>query len=120
MKRSGPPPIYPASAETGKVPVGSSEQGLLSLLETLEECRAALMDMASHEAARLLSLAMLEIQMEIHNVTDAELKALCDLMTPEDLLQQDLHQKDLLQKDVLQDAKDRQGHRLPSYLKLIK
>jgi hypothetical protein len=85
------------------MPVANSEERLLSLLETLEECRSFLMDKSSPEAARLLSLAILELRMELHKVTDSELKALCDLMVPEDLPPQ-----------------GGQGPRLPPYLKLIK
>jgi hypothetical protein len=48
---------------------------LLSLLATLEECRDFLMDKASPETARLLSLAILELRMELHQVTDSELEA---------------------------------------------
>src|SRR3954451_19314349 len=79
-RRTGPPRIYLASSGTEKMPVANSEERLLSLLATLEECRTFLMDKASPEAARLLSLAILELRMELHHVTDAELKALCDLM----------------------------------------
>ena len=84
--------------------VANSEERLRSLLAILEECRASLMDRASAEAARLLSLAMLELRMELHKVTDTELKALCDLMTEEQA----------------QARKDSQPRWLPPYLKLIK
>ena len=66
------------------MPVAHSEERLLSLLATLEECRTFLMDKSSPETARLLSLAILELRMELHHVTDSELKALCELMEPED------------------------------------
>jgi hypothetical protein len=88
------------------MPVANSEQRLLSLLETLEECRAILIDKASQETARLLSLAILELRMELHKVTDSELKALCDLMVPED--------------EPQPDPQEGPGLRLPPYLKLIK
>jgi len=88
------------------MPAANSEQRLRSLLETLEECRAILMDKASLEPARLLSLAILELRMELHKVTDSELKALCDLMVPED------EPPPLDRKEA--------GLRLPPYLKLIK
>ena len=104
-RRTGPPPIYLASSGIENMPAAHSEERLLSLLATLEECRAFLMDKASPETARLLSLAILELRMELHKVTDSELKALCDLMVPE---------------DQPQDAKDEPGPRLPPYLKLIK
>jgi hypothetical protein len=108
MKRkTGTPRIYLASSGTEKMPVANSEERLLSLLETLEECRAILMEKASLETARLLSLAILELRMELHKVTDSELKALCDLMVPED-------------QPPPPDANDGPGLRLPPYLKLIK
>ena len=105
MKRkTGTPRIYLASSGMGNMPVANMEERLLSLLTTLEECRDFLMDKASPETARLLSLAILELRMELHQVTDAELKALCELMEAED-------------------RKPQQGNNrrpLPSYLKLIK
>jgi hypothetical protein len=88
------------------MPVAPSEERLVSLLATLEECRAFLMDKASPETARLLSLAILELRMELHHVTDSELKALCDLMVTED--------------QSAQSAEADRGQRLPPYLKLVK
>ena len=82
-----------------------SEERLLSLLATLEECRAFLADKASAETGKLLSLAILELRMELNHVTDAELKALCDLVVDE---------------QTERDAQADQGQRLPPYLKLIK
>jgi len=76
------------------------------LLETLEECRAFVLDSASPEVARLLSLAVLELRMELHKVTDSELKAVCELMDSDD--------------QTAQDSNSGSGKRLPSYLKLIK
>jgi hypothetical protein len=105
-RRTGPPPIYLASLGTENMPVAPSEERLLSLLATLEECRAFLMDKASPETARLLSLAILELRMELHQVTDSELKALCDLIVTDG--------------QSGQDAKADQGHRLAPYLKLVK
>jgi hypothetical protein len=82
-----------------------SRERLLSLLATLEECRAFLMDKASPETAKLLSLAILELRMELHDVSESELKALCDLMVTEG-----------------QSAPDAKAdhQRLPSYLTLVK
>jgi hypothetical protein len=89
-----------------KMPVANAEERLLSLLATLEECRAFLLDQASSEAARLLSLAILELRMELHKVTDSELKALCDLMEQDE--------------QTPQDPDSGATRRLPPYLKLIK
>jgi len=88
------------------MPVARSEERLLSLLATLEECRAFLADKASPETGKLLSLAILELRMEINHVTDSELKALCDRMVADD--------------QAAADAQTDQGQRLPPYLKLIK
>ena len=87
------------------MPAAHSEERLLSLLATLEECRAILADKANPETARLLSLAILELRMELHHVTDAELKALCDLMVSDQSARE-------TRADHLQ--------RLPPYLKLVK
>jgi len=64
--------------------VASTEERLLSLLATLEECQAFLVDRSNAETARLLSLAILELRMELHKVTDSELKALCDIMASDE------------------------------------
>ena len=88
------------------MPVANVEERLQSLLATLEECQAVLMDKASFEASRLLSLAILELRMELHKVTDSELKALCDLMVTEDRVEQGTRTALVRQ--------------LPPYLKLIK
>ena len=107
MKRkTGTPRIYLASSGTEKMPVANSEERLLSLLETLEECRAILMEKASLETARLLSLAILELRMELNHVTDSELKALCDRM--------------VVDNQRAQEDETAQGQRMPPYLKLIK
>ena len=96
------------------MPQAHSEERLLSLLATLEECRAFLMDKASLETAKLLSLAILELRMELHQVSDTELKALCDLMVTDDKAAQET------KTDTKADAKADLGPRLPPYLKLIK
>ena len=88
------------------MPAVRSEERLLSLLATLEECRAFLAGKASPETGKLLSLAILELRMELHHVTDSELKALCDRMVVDD--------------QPARDAQTGPGQRLPPYLKLIK
>ena len=105
MKRkTGTPRIYLASSGMGNMPVASVEERLRSLLATLEECREFLMDKASPETARLLSLAILELRMELHQVTDSELKALCELMEAGDRTSQE----------------SSSNRPLPPYLRLIK
>ena len=88
------------------MPVAQSEERLLSLLATLEECRAFLAGKASPETGKLLSLAILELRMELHQVTDSELKALCDLV--------------VVDNQRAQDEETARGQRMPPYLKLIK
>jgi len=82
--------------------VASTEERLLSLLATLEECQTILLDRAnSTETARLLSLAILELRMELHKVTDSELKALCDVIASGEQASETVR-------------------RLPPYLRLVK
>lgn len=104
-RRTGMPRIYLASSGIDKMPVANTQERLLSLLATLEEVREFLVDQASPETTRLLSLAILELQMELHHVTDTELKALCDLMTPDEQPPGD---------------KTEQRRSLPPYLRLVK
>jgi hypothetical protein len=60
--------------------VDISEERLQSILATLEECRAALVDHGSRETALLVSVAILELRMKLNGVADSELKALCDAL----------------------------------------
>jgi hypothetical protein len=77
--------LYLASSVTEKTLVANySDERLHSILATLEECRAALIDCANRETAQLLSVAILELRMKLHRVADSELKALCDAMLPDD------------------------------------
>jgi hypothetical protein len=57
---------------------------LHSVLATLEQCRAALIERAELETAQLVSLAILQLRLKLNRISDAELKALCNAMTPED------------------------------------
>jgi hypothetical protein len=58
--------------------VVDSDERLLSILATLEECRAALANGSNPETAHLVSVAILDLRMKLNRITDAELKALCD------------------------------------------
>jgi hypothetical protein len=60
--------------------VANSEERLHSILATLEECRAGLVESASLQAAQLLSVTILELRMKLNRIADLELKALCDAM----------------------------------------
>ncbi len=61
-----------------------SDERLLLVLATLEECRAALANNGNPETAHLVAVAILDLRMRLNRITDAELKALCDEMTPPD------------------------------------
>lgn len=66
MKRKkATPRLYLAASGVEDMPVANAEERLLALLATLEECQAFLTDRASTETARLLSLAILELRMEL-------------------------------------------------------
>jgi hypothetical protein len=58
--------------------VANLDEHLLSVLATLEECRAALVVSGNRETAQLISVAILDIRMKLNGVVDEELKALCD------------------------------------------
>ncbi|TWB92968.1 hypothetical protein FBZ93_1117 [Bradyrhizobium macuxiense] len=67
------------------MPVTNIEEQLLSLLASLEECQSLLFDQGVKEIAKLLSLAILEVRMELHSITDSDLKALCDMIASNEL-----------------------------------
>jgi hypothetical protein len=60
--------------------VADSEQRLHSVLATLEQSRAVLIDSSFRETASLVSVAILELRMKLNRIADRELKALCDAM----------------------------------------
>jgi len=57
---------------------------LHSVLATLEQCRAVLADTTNRETAQLVSVAILQLRMQLNRIADSDLKALCDAMTPDD------------------------------------
>lgn len=62
----------------------NSDEQLLTVLETLEECRAALLDVGKNETAHMVSVAILDLRMKLNRIADSELKALCEeIMLPE-------------------------------------
>ncbi|THD75558.1 MAG: hypothetical protein E7813_00425 [Bradyrhizobium sp.] len=48
----------------------------------LEQCRATLAGSGNRETAQLVSLAILQLRMKLNGIAEAELKALCDAMSP--------------------------------------
>lgn len=62
--------------------MANSEERLQSILATLDQCRAALVKEARPETAKLVSLAVLDLRIELSKIPDSDFKALCDAMTP--------------------------------------
>lgn len=56
----------------------NSDEYLLSVLEMLEQCRAALRESGREETAQLVSVAILDLRMKLNQIGDAELKVLCE------------------------------------------
>ena len=101
--------LYLAGSVTEKTLVADPEQHLHSILSTLEQCRAVLIDSANRDTAQLVSVAILELRMKIHRIADSELKALCDAMLPDDA-----------PVERPQDPKSPHGQRRGALLKLVK
>ncbi|WP_291858760.1 hypothetical protein [Bradyrhizobium sp.] len=79
---NGSLPLYLASSVTESTLVANSEERLRSILATLEHCRAALVKEARLETAKLVSLAVLDLRIDLGKIPDTDLKSLCDAMTP--------------------------------------
>jgi hypothetical protein len=58
--------------------VVNSDEQLLSVLETLEECRMTLRESGRDETAQLVSVAILDLRMKLNQIGDGELKILCE------------------------------------------
>jgi len=64
--------------------VANSDEQLLTILETLEECLAALQDIGKNDTAHMISVAILDLRMKLNRIADSELKALCEeIVLPE-------------------------------------
>ena len=87
----------------------NSEERLHSVLATLEECRAVLTVSGDRETALLVSVAILELRMKLYRISDAELKALCDAMLPDET-----------PAERSREPKPRHGPRRRPLLKLVK
>src|ERR1700723_353716 len=83
---TGWPGGYLASSVTEKTLVANSEERLLSILATLEECQGALVASGHRDTAQLVSVAILELRIKFNRIGDSELKALCDAMVQEEEL----------------------------------
>jgi hypothetical protein len=80
---------------------------------SLEETRAVLLECGDWETAHLVSVSILQLRMKLNRVADSELKALCDVMIPDD----EPAPSKPLQDPKLQPA---QRRRRPVLLKLVK
>jgi hypothetical protein len=89
--------------------VANSEERLRSVLATLEDCRAVLSGGGNPETAQLVSLAILDIRMNLNQVADSELKALCDAIL-----------RDEAPAGRSPDPRSPQSQRLHPLLKLVK
>jgi hypothetical protein len=66
--------------EPEKAPATESDNLLRSVIASLEECQARLSGGANRDASQLLSMAILQLRMQLHRIADSELKALCEAM----------------------------------------
>jgi hypothetical protein len=64
--------------------VGNSDEQLLSILATLEECRAALRRAGKDDTAQMLSVAVLDLRMKLSHISDTELRAMCEQMVADE------------------------------------
>lgn len=85
-----------------------SDDQMLAVLATLEQCRAALLAAGNKETAQLISVAVLELRMKLNHIDDDDLKNLCDEMLNAD------------HPDQLREAKAQPGQRRPPLLRLVK
>jgi uncharacterized protein YgbK (DUF1537 family) len=61
--------------------VSDADNRLREIIATLEESRAALAESANPEAAQILAIAILQLQMRLHRVASSELRALAEAVT---------------------------------------
>ena len=79
--------------------VSDSEAHLRSIIATLEENRAALVESCNLEAAQILAVAILQLRMQLHGIDGSELKAFCQAVQ--------LHEADRAKKASELASKDR-------------
>jgi hypothetical protein len=79
--------------------VSDSEAHLRSIIATLEENRAALVESSNLEAAQILAVAILQLRMRLHGIDGSELKAFCQAVQ--------LHEADRAKKAAELASKDR-------------
>ena len=79
--------------------VSDSEAHLRTIIATLEENRAALVESCNLEAAQILAVAILQLRMRLHGIDGSELKAFCQAVQ--------LHEADRAKKASELASKDR-------------
>jgi hypothetical protein len=79
--------------------VSDSEAHLRSIIATLEENRAALVESSNLEAAQILAVAILQLRMRLHGIDGSELKAFCQAV--------ELHEAERARKTAEPSSKDR-------------
>lgn len=60
--------------------MANSDEQMLAVLVTLEQCRVALLAAGNRDTAQLISVAILELRMKVNRIDDDDLKTLCDEM----------------------------------------
>ena len=93
--------------------MANSDEQVLSVLATLEECRAVLLAGGSRDTAQLVSVAILELRMKLNRIGDLVLRALCEAMLPEELRAD-------RSRDPKSDGKPPAGQRRRPLLRLVK
>jgi hypothetical protein len=93
-----------------RAPVINSDEQLLSVLATLEACRATLMASGNRDTAQLVSVAVLELRMKLNGISDDDLKALCDEMVSDEDMP----------AERARDSKSSAGQRRRPLLRLVK
>jgi hypothetical protein len=64
------------------------DKRLISVIEALEERRAALIVNGDRGAALVLSVAILELRIKLNQIDDIEFRALCDAMYQQEALEE--------------------------------
>jgi hypothetical protein len=93
--------------------VSDSEAHLRSIIATLEENRAALVESSNLEAAQILAVAILQLRMRLHGIDGSELKAFCQAVQLHEA-ERARRTGDLLSRDKSQ---TRRASRWPSSIK---
>lgn len=88
--------------------VVNSDEQMLAVLATLEQCRAALTAAGQRDTAHLVSVAVLDLRMKLNDLSEEDLQALCDEMVQAD------------NPNKLRDPKLQPGQRRRPLLRLVK